>query len=94
MKYLIPLALAASAVSALSIGNKAAPNQNVLVEDEQYLIELTPGQTRWVTEEEKWRLRRVSLNDSCVLERAKSGRKRKFSHRPAHTLHRDSICIC
>ena len=93
MKYLIPLALAASAVSALSIGNKAAPNQNVLVEDEQYLIELTPGQTRWVTEEEKWRLRRVSLNDSCAVECAKSGRRRILSYH-AHILYRDSICIC
>lgn len=28
---------------------------------EKYLIELSPGNTRWVTEEEKWALRRVSL---------------------------------
>lgn len=26
---------------------------------EKYLVELAPGQTRWVTEEEKWELRRV-----------------------------------
>jgi leucyl aminopeptidase len=26
---------------------------------ETYLIELAPGNTRWVTEEEKWELRRV-----------------------------------
>jgi bacterial leucyl aminopeptidase len=26
----------------------------------QYLIELAPGKTQWVTEEEKWELRRVS----------------------------------
>ncbi len=27
---------------------------------EQFLIELGPGETRWVTEDEKWELRRVS----------------------------------
>jgi leucyl aminopeptidase len=29
---------------------------------QKYHIELSPGETRWVTEEEKWELRRVSLN--------------------------------
>lgn len=31
---------------------------------EKYLIELSPGNTQWVTEEEKWDLRRVRL--SCL----------------------------
>jgi len=26
---------------------------------QEYLIELSPGETRWVTEEQKWELRRV-----------------------------------
>jgi leucyl aminopeptidase len=26
---------------------------------EKFLIELSPGETRWVTEDEKWELRRV-----------------------------------
>jgi leucyl aminopeptidase len=29
---------------------------------EQYLIELSPGETRYVTEDEKWELRRVSYH--------------------------------
>ena len=29
--------------------------------DQPYLIELSPGETAWVTEEEKWELRRVSF---------------------------------
>jgi len=29
---------------------------------ELYLIELSPGETRWVTEDEKWEIRRVSLH--------------------------------
>lgn len=31
-----------------------------VAENERYLIELEPGTTRYVTEEEKWELRRVS----------------------------------
>ena len=29
---------------------------------EKYHIELSPGDTRWVTEDEKWALRRVSIS--------------------------------
>lgn len=29
---------------------------------DKYLIELAPGDTRWVTEDEKWALRRASLS--------------------------------
>lgn len=28
-------------------------------EPDEYLIELSPGETRWVTEDEKWELRKV-----------------------------------
>jgi leucyl aminopeptidase len=33
--------------------------QATFVEPDEYLIELSPGETRWVTEEGKWELRRV-----------------------------------
>lgn len=33
---------------------------------EKYLVELAPGQTRWVTEDEKWELRRVR-NPRCIF---------------------------
>ena len=38
-------------------------NSNVVLEPstEKYLIETAPGKTQWVTEEDKWDLRRVSL---------------------------------
>jgi hypothetical protein len=32
-----------------------------IVEPDEYLIELSPGETRWVTENEKWELRKVCL---------------------------------
>lgn len=33
--------------------------QLTIVEPDEYLIELSPGETRWITEDEKWALRRV-----------------------------------
>lgn len=35
------------------------PDQGVLKKEDVYLIELAPGKTKWVTEEEKWSIRRV-----------------------------------
>lgn len=55
-------ALSAAAVNARFI-EEHETNQvflNAHAEDKQYLIELAPGKTQWVTEEEKWELRRVS----------------------------------
>ena len=42
---------------------KAEPGQDA----GQYLIELSPGETRWVTEDEKWALRRVRLASDARL---------------------------
>lgn len=36
---------------------------NNVSEDERFLVELAPGKVQWITEEEKWELRRV-----CVLQ--------------------------
>ncbi len=57
MKYTCALALVATAVTAFSIPQ----SQQTTLEDqaETFLIELNPGETRWVTEDEKWGLRRV-----------------------------------
>lgn len=35
---------------------------------EKFLVELAPGDTKWITEEEKWELRRVSPRDSLCLQ--------------------------
>ncbi len=55
------LALSAAIVNARFVEQheKDQVVLNGLAEDEQYLIELAPGETQWVTEEEKWELRRV-----------------------------------
>ncbi len=54
------LALSAAAVNARFV-EKHETDQVVInaIEDERFLIELSPGKTQWVTEEEKWELRRV-----------------------------------
>lgn len=37
---------------------------------EQFLIELSPGETRWVTEDEKWALKRVCLAVRCSIAKS------------------------
>lgn len=55
-------ALSASVISARFI-EPHETDQVVInaqaADNELYLIELAPGKTQWVTEEEKWELRRV-----------------------------------
>ncbi|TKA50917.1 hypothetical protein B0A49_11985, partial [Cryomyces minteri] len=60
MRASVLLALSAAALSV------ALPSQAVLQDPQEslqqkYLIELSPGETRWVTEDEKWALRREGL---------------------------------
>jgi bacterial leucyl aminopeptidase len=58
MKLNAVAALAVAAVSIASARNLKSPGQDVLAQA-QYLIEMSPGETKWVTEEEKWELKRV-----------------------------------
>ena len=64
MKYLSLLAiLFATTATTLSVVH---PDQAVLgeaVEAKKYLIEVGQDDTRWITEDEKWVLRRVSQVD-------------------------------
>lgn len=60
MRFSSASALAACipAVAARFITPQEVDSVN-LNPDETFLIELAPSETRWVTEEEKWELRRV-----------------------------------
>lgn len=66
MKFLAALALGATA----SVLAAVIPQQDPLTgpqahrEAEQYLIELEPGNTIWVTEDEKWSLRLVGFSQA------------------------------
>jgi leucyl aminopeptidase len=53
------LAACLPAVSARFIETAEADNV-ILQPDELFLVETAPGKTQWVTEEEKWEMRRVS----------------------------------
>ncbi len=61
------LALSAAAVNARFI--EAHEKEQIVISNddaEKYLIELAPGETRWVTEDEKWELRRVCSSQSLL----------------------------
>lgn len=61
MKYLASsLALAAAVSAAVLPHQQAIGGFQDVIENEQFLLELAPGETRWATEDEKWELRRVS----------------------------------
>lgn len=53
----------ATTAAALSITREqqAVLQDQRVSEPELYLIELSPGETQWVTEDEKWEIRRVGL---------------------------------
>ncbi|CAK7268181.1 Leucine aminopeptidase 1 [Sporothrix epigloea] len=61
MKAVNAIALLLPAAAALFVDSHNGENVQLHPEvsaAEQYLIELAPGETRWVTEDEKWELRR------------------------------------
>ena len=81
MKYLPLLLTVATAATALAAAVVQDPShQDVLAPTEQYLIEIEPGNTRWVTEKEKWALKRV-----CRMLQRKIEAKVNVSYRKAST---------
>jgi leucyl aminopeptidase len=72
MRYSILLPLyAATLVAAISQPKGAQivlqHPEPTLEEPDEYLIELSPGKTKLVTEDEKWALRRVSIGQYTLL---------------------------
>ena len=59
MKLFPVLATFAATSSALSIPASGQHVISIGADDDRFLIELNPGETRWVREDEKWELRRV-----------------------------------
>lgn len=72
MKSSVLLSLSAVALAA-AVATPKDPQavlqtpQVTIDEPDQYLIELSPGETRWVTEDEKWALRRVCISQMIVM---------------------------
>ncbi|EMC93563.1 hypothetical protein BAUCODRAFT_245698 [Baudoinia panamericana UAMH 10762] len=91
---------AASLATALSIPStlrqavsQLASGQNPLASAERYLIELAPSQTQWVTEEEKWQLRRQNINFFDITETPDlaTTTSRSTVRFPSKTAHNESI---
>jgi leucyl aminopeptidase len=72
MKSSVLLSLSAVALAA-ALATPKEPQvvfqnpQVTIDEPDEYLIELSPGETRWVTEDEKWALRRVCTHLVAVM---------------------------
>jgi leucyl aminopeptidase len=64
----VQLSSAAAVPQQVPLGSH--PLENTQLPSEKYLIELAPYQTRWVTEEEKWELKLVRLDDCDILNPA------------------------
>lgn len=58
----IALCCATFAVALPSTPAEQAPLLAETPNSDKYLIELSPGETRWITEDEKWALKRQGLN--------------------------------
>ena len=60
--------LAASLLATNAVASILQPlEQQPIQEEELYLVETEPGETQWITEEQKWELKRVSLLPLGVL---------------------------
>ncbi|KJR84375.1 bacterial leucyl aminopeptidase [Sporothrix schenckii 1099-18] len=76
MKAANALALLLPAVAARFVDSHNGENVQLHPEvaaAEQFLIELGPGETRWVTEEEKWELKRNGLRFMDITETEQLG---------------------
>ncbi len=70
MKYYGLVAIAVSSASALSIGNtllRSFGAQDVLSPD-RFLVEISPGETKWISEDEKWEMKRDGQNFMDITE--------------------------
>lgn len=68
MKQASLLTLAIASAAAVSIGSRPQTDQNVLAGQEQFLVEFSPGETEWITEDQKWELRKAGINFMDITE--------------------------
>ncbi|KAI1079106.1 Zn-dependent exopeptidase [Whalleya microplaca] len=75
LALLLPAAASARFIEANEPDNRVLLTTDALVETatEKYLIELSPGETRWVTEDEKWELRRAGQRFMDITEHGDLG---------------------
>ncbi|CAD6565864.1 MAG: Leucine aminopeptidase 1 [Alectoria sarmentosa] len=87
------------AVVGFSVASLTArPDQSILNNQDLYLIELGPGETRWITEDEKWALRRGGVNFMDITDTPDLGALRTLDvgrdamvQFPSKPVHNDSL---
>ncbi|KAL2832432.1 hypothetical protein BDW59DRAFT_169328 [Aspergillus cavernicola] len=95
-------ALALGAIASTGVWAYAIPQQDVLEnphihhEQEKYLIELAPYQSRWVTEEEKWALKLDGVNFIDITEEQTFGvyptlDADSYVHYPQNMAHEETV---
>ncbi|EMR67569.1 putative peptidase family m28 protein [Eutypa lata UCREL1] len=76
LALLLPAAASARFVEPNEINRLIAFPDEVAEEVEKFLVELTPGETRWITEDEKWELRRAGHQFMDITEHGDLGSSR------------------
>ncbi|ORY65155.1 uncharacterized protein BCR38DRAFT_341031 [Pseudomassariella vexata] len=74
LALLLPAAATARFIEETEI-NRVIPYPDGLIEEpvEQFLVELSPGEVKWITEEQKWELRRAGQNFMDITEHGDLG---------------------
>lgn len=76
LALLLPAAASARFVEPNEINRLVAFPDEVAEEVEKFLVELAPGETRWITEDEKWELRRAGHQFMDITEHGDLGSSR------------------
>jgi leucyl aminopeptidase len=81
LSSLLLASITAASASALSLPSfkdlvGSLQTQHPFINPEEYLIQLSPGEQRWVTEEEKWQLLREGIKFFDVTEHQDTERLR------------------
>lgn len=76
LALLLPAAASARFVEPNEINRLIAFPDEVAEEVEKFLVELAPGETRWITEDEKWELRRAGHQFMDITEHGDLGSSR------------------
>lgn len=66
MKFFLLLAIYSAVASALSTRSSDQRILGDVASADEFLIELEPGVTKWVSEDDKWELRRVCPCPSTI----------------------------
>jgi leucyl aminopeptidase len=84
LALLLPAAASARFIEANEV-NQVIPYPDGVAEEalEKFLVELSPGETRWITEEQKWELRRAGQEFMDITEHTDLGYSRLSSLKKA-----------